>query len=97
MKKFILITVLALSIFSCTNRWNKESARKTCIEEAKKSLGAYANDSSALKMTEKLCDCSTEKMVSKYKSDAEANADAEGLKKITMDCLKELAPQQKTP
>lgn len=42
-------------------------------------------------MAEALCDCSAQKTVAKYKSqtEAEAEADKKGLEILTMDCMKE--------
>jgi hypothetical protein len=87
MKKMISLATLTLLLFSCSsNHWNKEYAKKNCIDLAFKT----APDNPASKgMVEKLCDCAAGKMAAKYKTEEEANKDIQGVQTLTMDCMKE--------
>ena len=38
----------------------------------------------------KICDCSAEKMIVKYKTEAEANKDTEGMQEIPLNCAMEI-------
>lgn len=85
-KNITAIVISTLLLCSCTNNWNKEYAKKTCITGA--SLKAPDNPTSKA-MIEKLCDCIGEKMVTKYKSEAEANKDLQGAEAMGIECMKE--------
>lgn len=87
MKKLV-ISAIALLLFSCNSNWNAETVKKECIDGVMKS----AMDTSIpenLKMAEALCDCSAQKTINKYKTHQEAEADKIDLETLTMDCMKE--------
>ncbi len=77
--------ILVIILFSCTAQpWNKEAAKEWCMKDNKR----YIDDGSIT--TEKasaICDCVAEKMFSKYKSEAELNADKYNQMLIGKECV----------
>lgn len=88
MKILIIPAATLLLLFSCNSNWNPETIKKECMDGVKKSEMDTSNPEN-LKMAESLCDCSAQKIVIKYKSQTDAEADKKGLETITMDCMKE--------
>ena len=90
MKKTIFLSLVAIMAIatSCTStNWGKETAKKGCIDGAIKEAG---DSPEAKEMITKLCDCVSEKMITQYKTEADANKDVSGLLKLTTDCQTEL-------
>jgi hypothetical protein len=91
MKKLLIPTVFTL-LFSCTAKeWNKEIAKKWCMQDSKKQIedGAVPKETA-----EKICDCYAEKAATKYKSEKEANADKYNQMLIGQDCAEEFLKTQ---
>jgi hypothetical protein len=86
MKK-IIIPSLFILIASCTAKeWNKEAAKKWCMQDSKKQIdeGAVPKE-----MAEKICDCAAEKMAVKYKTEKEANIDKYNQMLIGQECAED--------
>jgi hypothetical protein len=83
MKKLIL-AALVLTLLSCGKKeWSKDYVSKKCKGEMKK------NEQSKVLSDEqlgKICDCAADKMVVKYKSEADADKDLSGSQEIGMAC-----------
>jgi hypothetical protein len=92
MKK-LLTPTLCILLSSCTTKeWNKEAAKKWCMQDSQKQI----NDGAIPKQTaEKICDCAAEKMATKYKSESEANADKYNQMQIGQDCAEEFLKTNK--
>ncbi len=86
MKK-IIIPITTILLFGCSHKWDKEYAKKTCVDAA---TNANIKMDSEKKMIDKLCDCTAEKLVTNYKSEAEANKDTKAVEAISLGCIKEL-------
>ncbi|MEQ1553654.1 MAG: hypothetical protein ABL929_05720 [Ferruginibacter sp.] len=92
MKKLFLPT-LAIFLFSCTAKpWNKEAAKKWCMQDSQKQIddGAVPKETAEI-----ICDCAAEKMAAKYKSESEANADKYNQMQIGQDCAEEFLKTKK--
>jgi hypothetical protein len=77
MKK-IIIPIICILLFSCTNNsattannWTKETAAKKCFDAATKDK--YDLDQVALTKLHAISDCVGEKMVAQFKTEQEAN------------------------
>jgi hypothetical protein len=83
--KLIILSAFVLAMTGCGKKeWSKEYASGLCAKQLKKqnSTKDLLNDD---QMT-KICDCIGDKMVSKYKTEAEANKDTEGVTEISKNC-----------
>ena len=84
MKKIIPF-LLVIALAGCGKKeWSKEYMAKKCNDEMKKSSEVSGMISAANIV--KICDCVGDKMVVKYKSEAAANKDEEGVKELSKDC-----------
>ena len=84
MKKIIYL-LIAIILYSCTTQpWNKEAAKKWCMQDNKKYIddGTVTTEKAA-----KICDCVAEKMFTKYKSEAELNADKYNQMVVGKECV----------
>ncbi len=83
MKK-LFFAALVLTLTGCAQKdWSKGYIAKKCKE------GMKENEQSKVLTDDqmgKICDCSAEKMVVKYKSEEEANKDISGSQEIGMSC-----------
>jgi hypothetical protein len=91
MKKLLLGMTL-LSLVSCAKKqWSKDYLVKKCNKEMKnnKEVNGLVSDENL----GKICDCVSEKMFIKYKSESEADKDKMGAEQIGKDCaMAVLAP-----
>jgi hypothetical protein len=87
MKK-LFFAAFVLTLTGCAQKeWSKDYVSKKCKGEMKK------NEQSKVLSDEqlgKICDCAADKMVVKYKSEAEANKDTEGMQDIPLSCAMEI-------
>ncbi len=91
MKK-LPICAFTIFLFSCNVQpWNKEAAKKWCIEDNKKYIeeGTVTSEKA-----EKICDCVAEKMYAKYKSEAELNADKYNQMLVGKDCVEAIEAEK---
>ncbi len=80
-KLFTLAIVLLLA--SCkTEEWNKENAKKKCLESAKSEM---YNEASTKRVTA-ICDCIAEKTIATFANEEEANNKMLDVVYITNDC-----------
>lgn len=89
MRKLILPFILVLFITSCSNKkWSKDYVVKKCNADFSKrdDIKQYFNDA----QMKELCDCVGDKMMAKYKSEAEANKDQAGAEQIGGDCARQV-------
>lgn len=81
--------LLAFLFLSCgKSNWSKKYVYDDCMKEMKKDKQAadlFTND-----QMEKICDCSADKSFKKYKSEADANKDQQGLMEIGKECAMEV-------
>ena len=86
--KQITIIIFLLFLLSCkATTWNKEAAKKWCMQDSKK----YIDDGTATKeFTEKFCDCYANKTATKYKTVKDADKDKYTQMLIGKDCVEEL-------
>lgn len=84
MKKVIYPLILII-LNSCTTQpWNKEAAKKWCMQDNKK----YIDDGSVTtEKAAKICDCIAEKMFANYKSEAELSADKYNQMLVGKECV----------
>lgn len=81
--------LLPAMLAGCGNKnWSKNYVYEDCMKEMKKDKDA-ASLFSQDKM-EKICDCSAQKTVARYKSEADARKDEKGLMEIGKDCALEI-------
>ena len=83
----LLFALLVLAFVSCKsskNEWNKEFLENKCKTNAK------ADPNPPEKLTDdqidKICDCSVEKLLAKYKTEAELNNDKAAADAIGSEC-----------
>jgi hypothetical protein len=83
--KAVILSVLILAIAGCGKKeWNKEYLETKCNKEfTKKNAKEKLFTDEQLKT---LCDCVAGKMVTQYKSEAEADKDAAGSSEIGREC-----------
>jgi hypothetical protein len=83
MKK-LFFGAFILTLASCAQKdWSKGYISKKCKE------GMKGNEQSKVLTDEqlgKICDCSAEKMIVKYKTEEEANKDLSGSQEIGLSC-----------
>lgn len=87
MKKYAPL-LLVILLVACGKSWSKKYVYDDCMKEMKKNKQAtevFSND-----QMEKICDCSADKTFKKYKSEADANKDQQGLMDIGKDCAMEV-------
>lgn len=84
MKRLIFSLILITAATSCKQEWNKEYAKKTCVEGVKKSGRSVAGH-----VADKICDCVAEKLVKDYKSEQEANSHLLDVVQISKSCNEE--------
>lgn len=85
----LLIAVLLLTLAGCAKKeWSKEYLVKKCNKE----LGKQAELNSLINKEQLagICDCVAGKMLSRYKSESEADKDEAGAKKIGEECALEV-------
>ena len=92
MRKFI-IPIMFLTLVSCKSQWNKATLEKKCNTDFSKrdDIRQYFNDD----QMKELCSCVADKMMTKYKSEAEANKDQKGAEQIGEECARQVL-QKKT-
>lgn len=79
----LLILAIALSLASCKKEeWNKENAKKKCLEGAKSEM--YSDAST--KRANAICDCIAEKMIAEFPTEDEANKYALDVVVFTNEC-----------
>lgn len=85
--KNVLMFVFVISLFSCNSRWDKEYITSKCNKEMKDKLkgNPLVND----EKMKSICNCMADKMISKYKTEAEANKDETGAADIGRTCALE--------
>lgn len=89
-----MAALLILGISSCSSKakWTKESLETKCNKEFKKK-----NETEKLFTADQLktlCGCVADKMISQYKSEAEADKDPSGSSAIGRDCAMEVMQPQ---
>jgi hypothetical protein len=87
MRKLMLPLVILFvfaSFVACKKPWSKDYLTKKCNTDFKKRNDtAKYFDSTQLVQ---LCDCIADKMVTRYKSEADADKDSKGAEEIGRDC-----------
>ncbi len=82
MNKIIIIAIV-LSIISCKKEeWNKDNAKKQCLENAKSEMYSEAST----KRVNEICDCIAEKTIAKFTNEDDANNKMLDVVYITNDC-----------
>jgi hypothetical protein len=86
--KIVFFAALFLTLVSCSNKeWSKDYISKKCKTEMRKNeQSKIIND----EQLSKICDCAGDKMITKYKSEAEANRDTLGMQDIPLSCALEV-------
>ena len=85
----LIIPIVFLSFIACGKKeWSRPYLVKKCNTEFSKraDIKQYFNDA----QMGDLCDCVADKMMAKYKSQAEADKDQVGAEEIGSDCAKEV-------
>ena len=98
MRKLILpLLLFSLSFVACKKKeWSKDYIVQKCNSDFKKKpeINQYFNDT----QMKDLCNCVADKMIGKYKSQAEADKDEAGAEEIGADCARQvLQPNTDTP
>lgn len=87
MKK-LFFAAFILTLASCAQKeWSKNYISKKCKD------GMKGNEASKVMTDEqmnKICDCSADKMMMKYKTEADANKDTSGMQDIPLACAIEI-------
>lgn len=86
MRKLVFI-VMVISFVSCKsskNEWNKDYLTEKCKTNATKDKEATAMMTGD--QIDKICDCSVDKLLAKYKSEAELNGDKGAADAIGSEC-----------
>ncbi len=88
--KRIFLAFFIVSLVGCSKKkpWTKDSVVNDCLRELNKKNEQEKRFSGM--QIPYLCDCMAEKLVEKYRSDAESSKDKEGVTKISMDCVLEV-------
>lgn len=87
--KTIIPVLLVLVLSACSKKeWSKKYVYDDCMLEMGKSEAATGMFSK--EKMEKICDCSADKTVEKFKSESDAKKDTEGLKQIGKECAMEV-------
>lgn len=82
MNKLIILAIV-LSLFSCKKEeWNKENAKKKCLENAKSEM--YSDAST--KRVNEICDCIADKTIAIFANEEEANNKMLDVVYITNEC-----------
>ncbi len=88
MKKIIPF-LLFIALAGCGKKeWSKDYLVKKCNKEMKKN--SEVNGLVSGPNLEKICDCVSDKMMGKYKSESEANKDKTGAEEIGRECAMEV-------
>lgn len=93
MKKIILPLFILFSFAGCAKKkpWTKDALVNDCLKNFyKKNEKEKIFSGMQIPL---LCNCMSEKLVAKYKSDDESSKDQAGVSEITQDCVKEMLPK----
>ena len=85
----LIIPIVLLSFMACGKKeWSKPYLVKKCNTDFSKrqDIKQYFNDT----QLKELCDCVADKMMTNYKSEAEADKDQTGAEQIGADCAREV-------
>ena len=82
MNKFIILTIILLVASCKKEEWNKETAKKKCLEGAKSEM--YSDAST--KRVNAICSCIAEKTIAEFPTEEEANKKVLDVVYITNDC-----------
>lgn len=93
MKKVVFV-LFVIGLVSCSSKkqWSKEYVEKNCNADLsrKNEKEKLFND----EQVKTLCDCVAGKMVTQFKSQAEADKDLAGSRQIGTDCTLEVLQQE---
>ena len=90
MKKIILFAIIAISFAACKPKkpWTEDALVNDCLKtfnERNAKEPRFTGMQIPL-----LCKCMSEKMIAKYKTEAESDKDQSGVTQITQECLGEV-------
>jgi hypothetical protein len=93
MKKIAFaLFVIGLTACSSKKNWTKEYVHTKCAKglEEKNKEKKLLSDA----QIDSMCDCMADKMITQYKSEAEADKDIPGSRQIGTDCAREIMTNQ---
>jgi hypothetical protein len=84
--KIILLPIALVFFCGCQEKpWNKASIKKECMKSAQE--GVYTNEQKL--RVETICDCYSDKMLERFKSEQEANENSLDLIYLINECRNE--------
>jgi redox-regulated HSP33 family molecular chaperone len=85
----LLALALVLVFFGCgSDKWNKDYLVNDCLREINKEM--EKNRVFTTMQVANICDCSSEKLLAKYKSARESNKDEAGTAEVIKECTLEV-------
>lgn len=90
--RIYLLIILAAIINGCSSNRSKlsrDSLLTECQESHERMVGEMGYELYTTEEAAKLCECVADKMISKYKSEAELENDSLGAKQLARECLRE--------
>lgn len=83
--------LIVLSIGACTKKtWSKQSLVQECMDGNKHMEAQMGEKRFTKSRVRELCDCVADKMLSKYKSEAETKNDSIGARQLARECRLEV-------
>ncbi len=89
--RLLIFTVFTILLSNCNNKqenWTAPIVSKKCFDEATKNK--YDLTDIQLKKIKSICNCASEKMVAKFKTEKDANEKALEAAEMAMECKREL-------
>ena len=84
----IILMISTILLLSCNEApWNKDAAKKWCMQDSKKYID---NGTATIEFTEKFCNCYADKIATNYKTVKEADKDKYTQMLVGKDCVEEL-------
>lgn len=80
--------LFVILLISCGHKWSKDYVYDDCMREMKKDKDVAKMFS--VSQMEDICDCSADKAFNKYKTEAEAKRDNQGMMDIGADCARQV-------
>lgn len=82
---------IVLSIAACTKKtWSKQSIVQECLDGHKHKEAQMGKKRFTKGQVQELCECVADKMLSKYKSEAETENDSIGARQLARECRLEV-------
>ena len=90
MKKILFFVVIAISFAGCKPKkpWTEDALVNDCLKNLNEK-NAKEPKFTGMQIPY-LCKCMSEKLIAKYKTEAESDKDKDGVSQITQECLGEV-------